>query len=450
MSALGRETPMVPTEHQLSTTTKLTRISQLSGSNRDRTFECLMHHINRETLTACFHELDRMKAVGVDKVTKEDYGANLDANLNDLLERMKRMAYRPGASRQVLIPKDGKPGATRPLAINNFEDKLVARAMSKVLESVYEPIFLRNSFGFRPGRGCHDAILALHNYLFSKPVTTVIDVDLANYFGSIKSEQLLNILQTKVKDDRFLRYIKRILKAGVLIDGELTVSEEGVPQGSPISPILANTFAHYVIDEWFENTVKLHCHEQVEIFRYCDDMVICCNSQMDAHRIKVALGKRLAKYGLTMNEDKTKLIQFSKHQAKRGEQQGIFDFLGFTFYLGKSSKGFRIPKVKSSSKRLRAKLKRVTLWARQNRSRMSLKDFWNIFRIKIQGHINYYAVSFNRAAVKGFVLEATRIVFKWLNRRGGRRKLTWEKFLLFISRHPLPKISIKHHLFARS
>ncbi len=447
MIDLGEETSAAPTEHRIPTATKLARIAWLSGRDRGRRFDCLMHHIDRETLTACFHELDRKKAVGADGITKEEYGAKLDANLTNLLDRMKRMAYKPGPSRQVLIPKEGKPGATRPLAISNFEDKLVAKAMAKVLEKVYEPIFLGCSYGFRPEMSCHDAIRALQHHLFSHPVATVIDVDLANYFGSIRPDQLLNILRLKISDERFLRYIARLLKAGVLIDGELTVSDEGVPQGSPCSPVLANVFAHYVVDEWFETVVKSHCQGRVELFRYCDDMVICCASEKDAARIKVALGRRLEKYGLAMNEEKTKLVPFSKGKAVQGQCQGTFDFLGFSLYLAKSRKGWFVPKLRSSRKRLKTKLKRVNEWARNNRSRMRLKELWDLFRLKIRGHINYYAVSFNLGAVKAFVEQAIRIVFKWLNRRGGRKRLTWEKFALFIKRNPLPRIAIKNNLF---
>lgn len=438
---------MVPSEHQIPTATKLARIAWLSGRDKTKKFECLMHHFNTESLTACFHELDGRKATGIDRENKDNYGASLSSNLEALLERMKLMAYRPGPVREVLIPKEGRPGATRPLGIANFEDKLVQKMTAKILESIYEPTFLDCSYGFRPGRGCHDAIRALHGHLFSQPVETVIDVDLADFFGSIRADVVDVFLKERIGDGRFLRYIQRLLKSGVLRNGELTVSDEGVPQGSPASPIIANIVAHHVIDEWFETTVKSHCRGQVAMYRYADDLVICCQLASDAARVHKALGCRLAKYGLRLNEDKTRLVTFSKARHAKGERQGSFDYLGFSFYLGKSRKGATIPKLRTSRKRLHSKLKRVTVWARLMRSRIRLVPLWTAFVAKVRGHISYYSVSFNQAGVRIFVQQATRILFKWLNRRGGRRQLTWDKFQRFMQAFPLPAQRIHHALF---
>lgn len=439
---------MVPTEHQIKTATKLARIAWLSGRDHGKKFGCLMHHFNAESLTACFHELDGRKAVGSDRVSKDDYGEALLENLEVLIERMKRMAYRPGPVREVLIPKEGKPGATRPLGIANFEDKLVQKMTAKILESIYEPTFSDCSYGFRPGRGCHDAIRALHAHLFRQPVETVIDVDLANFFGTIRADVIDTFLRDRIGDERFLRYIQRLLKSGILCNGELTVSEEGVPQGSPASPVIANIVAHHVIDLWFENTVKPHCRGRIAMFRYADDLVICCQLASDATRVLKALGSRLAKFGLRLNADKTRLVNFSKARLARGERQESFDFLGFSFYLGRSRHGKTIPKLRTSRKRLRSKLKRVTAWAALMRGRVRLPILWKTFVAKIRGHITYYAVSFNQASVYNFVTQATRILFKWLNRRGGKRELTWEKFQRFIKAHPLPAIRIHHALFS--
>ncbi len=206
-----------------------------------------MHHFNEASLAACFHELDGTKAVGIDGIDKAQYGASLETNLKDLVARMKRMAYRPAPVRQVRIPKEGKPGATRPLGISTLEDKIVQKMMQKVLESIYEPLFLDCSYGFRPGRGCHDAIRALHQHLFRQKVETVIDLDLANFFGPLDHQLLIELLRQKIGDERLIRYLIRMFKAGVMADGDLTVSEEGVPQGSSCSPVLANIFAHYVL-----------------------------------------------------------------------------------------------------------------------------------------------------------------------------------------------------------
>jgi len=450
MNALKGETPMESTELQVLTATKLARISWLSQRDRGRKFDCLMHHIDRETLTACFHELSGQKAVGLDKVTKDTYGADLEENISHLLEKMKRMAYRPGPMRRVLIPKEGKLGATRPLDIGNFEDKMVQKAMARVLEAVYEPVFYDCSFGFRPGRGCHDAIRRVQAYLSNAPVGVVIDIDLENFFGSIKPEILKAILREKIGDERLIRYIMRGLKAGVLSEGELVVNEEGVPQGSPISPILANIVAHHVIDEWFEKTVKAHCTQEVALFRYCDDMVISCASPKDGARIRKALALRLAKFGLKLNEDKTHSVNFSRYGAKLGYRQDSFDFLGLTFYLGKTRSSTYKPKVKTSRKRFRSKLAKIKVWAKAVRSQMPLVDLWRIFQSKLRGHIAYYAISDNLPTVEKFVHEARKIVWRWLNRRGGKRRLTWAKFELLQQRFPLPQVSLKHNLYAKS
>jgi group II intron reverse transcriptase/maturase len=382
----------------------------------------------------------------VDGVTKADYAANLDENLKALIGRMKRMAYRPGPVRRVLIPKEGKPNATRPLGISNFEDKIVQKMMQRTLESIYEPLFLDCSYGFRPGRGCHDAIRALHHHLYRNEVQTVIDIDLSGYFDSIDHSLLLALLREKIRDERFMRYVSRMLKAGVLSEGELTVSDEGVPQGNICSPILANVFAHYVIDEWFEDVVKQHCAGKVELFRYADDAVICCQYENDAKRILRSLVRRLEKYGLKLNEEKTRFVSFSKQAYRQGVKQETFDFLGFTFYIGRSRKGTPIPKVKSSGKRIRVKLKRVNQWARLVRSQYRLAEIWRMFCAKLEGHIRYYGVSFNCAHVSKFLRAATRILFKWLNRRSQRKSFDWKQFNEFLKANPLPRVRIYHTL----
>jgi RNA-directed DNA polymerase len=435
------------TETYTTTDTQLKRIAWLSARDPLKQFNCLMHHFNEESLAACFHALDGRKAVGMDGISKVQYGEHLDENLRDLVGCMKRMDYRPGPVRQVLIPKEDNPNAKRLLGISNFEDKLVQGVVHRVLESIYEPLFLDCSYGFRPGRSCHDAIKALHQHLYRYEVETVIDIDLAKFFDTIDKGLLLKILREKVKDPRFLRYLGRMFKAGVLSEGELTVSEEGVPQGSLCSPVLANIFAHYVIDTWFEETVKPRCAGQVALFRYCDDLVICCRYERDAVRVRQALGKRLAKYRLRLNEEKTRLVPFSKRHSKSGGRGQSFDFLGFTFYWGQSRHGRSIPKVKTSGKRQRAKLKRVNAWAREIRSRYPLKQIWEMFRLKLQGHIQYYGVSFNMKAIQTFLKLATRVLFKWLNRRSQRKSFNWETFALYIRAHPLPKARICHALF---
>tara|TARA_X000001036_G_C20642942_1_gene791902 strand:+ start:415 stop:1737 length:1323 start_codon:yes stop_codon:yes gene_type:complete len=434
-------------EPQVTTETKLKRIAWLSSKDSSKEFTALMHHFNEESLEACFYEIDGRKSVGVDGVDKKTYGDQLKGNLKELIARMKRMAYRPGPVREVQIPKDGKPKATRPLGISNFEDKLVQKMTKKVLESIYEPTFLSCSFGFRPGLGCHDAIRALMQHLYANEVGTVIDVDISNFFGTIDHSELEGILRSKIKDPVFMRYIIRMFKSGVLKDNELIVPEGGVAQGSGCSPILANIYADHVIDQWFETVVKQHCRGKVEMFRYCDDMVICCQYQLDGERIKQALVKRLGKFKLSLNEDKTRSVSFSKRQQRQGVKQGVFDFLGFTIFLSRSRKGVVIPKLKTSGKKFRAKLKNIKTWIKDNRSRHPTMALWSTLCSKLRGHIRYYGVSHNFRSMSCFIYRVTRIMFKWLNRRSQKKSITWDKFNLFMGRFPLPRARVYHRLF---
>lgn len=440
---------MGTTETPKTTETKLKRIAWLSEQDPEKEFECLMHLFNRESLLECFQELDAKKALGVDGIDKASYEKNLYGNVEGLIQRMKDMAYRPGPVRQVLIPKEGKPGATRPLGISNLEDKIVQKMMQKVLESIYEPLFLDCSFGFRPGKSCHDAIQALLNHLYTNEIQTVIDIDLKNFFGTIDHKLLEDILKQKIKDPRFMRYINRMFKAGVLAEGELQMSEEGVPQGSICSPILANVFAHYAIDLWIEKMVKPACKGVVSLFRYADDAVICCQYAEDARRIRQTLAKRLDKYKLQINEEKTKLVAFDKKLARQGIKQETFDFLGFTFYLGRSKTGRTIPKLQTRTKTLKAKLDKFKEWIKQNRNAMPLKELWELFKAKMRGHIQYYGVSHNADRVNQYIREARRLMFKWLNRRSQRKSFTIDKFKLFIRANPIPEVKVVHRMFCR-
>lgn len=435
------------TESLSKTDTILKRIFWLSEQDKNKRFDSLMHLFNQESLEQCFHELDENKAVGIDGVNKEGYGKNLKENIADLLKRMKRMAYRPGPVRQVLIPKEGKPGATRPLGISNFEDKIIQKMTQRILEAIYEPIFLNCSHGFRPNRGCHTAIKELTNYLYHNEVQTVIDIDLKNFFGMIDHKMLEDLLKEKIGDFTFMRYMSRMFKAGVLADGEMSINDDGVPQGSCCSPVCSGIFAHYALDVWIEDMVKPHCKGNIALVRYADDAVICCELEEDAMRIRNTLVKRLEKFKLQLNEEKTKLVAFNKTKARLGIRQETFDFLGFTFYWGKS-RGMRIiPKLKTRCKTIKAKLKKVKEWVKKERHKMPVKEIWKKFCRKMGGHIAYYGVSHNFRYVHNFVIRGTRIFFKWINRRSQKKSCNWEQFNKFLQRFPLPKIRIVHPLF---
>lgn len=419
----------------------------MSLAQPDAEFKWLMPHFNVASLKTCFDELDGKKAVGADGTDKEEYRIGLDGRMEDLVGRMKSLSYRPGPVREVLIPKEGRLGETRPLGISNFEDKIVQRMTSKVLGAIYEPLFRNCSFGFRPKRNCHMAVKALNNYLHRNDCAVLIDVDLKNYFGMIDHDKLIGMLRLKIKDETFIRYIVRMLKSGILSDGEFRMTEEGSPQGNVASPILSNIYGHYVIDCWFEDVVKQHCRGRVEIFRYADDLVICCQLKSDSERVLQALEGRLTRFSLKLNRDKTRSVEFNRAAFRQGVKQGTFDFLGFTFYLSYTKTGKVTAKLKTSRKRLRSKLGKVKAWLQANRCRLRLAELWKIFVKKLAGHVQYYGVSHNTEAVSAFIDHATAMFFKWINRRSQRKSITWEKFALLMGRFPKPTAEVLVHLY---
>ncbi len=424
--------------------TKLKRIRKLSEGNPKMEFGWLIQHFNKENLIQCFHELDGKKAVGIDGKNKDEYAKDLEKNIESLVNRMKMNSYYPAPVRQVLIPKDD--GKFRPLGISNFEDKIVQLLFSKILSNMYEPIFINQSYGFREGRSCHDAVKDIHNFLSYKSTGSIIDVDLKNFFGTINHRKLILLLEMKIKDKVFIRYIVRMLKAGILSEGELNVSEEGSPQGSIVSPVLANIFAHYAIDVWIRDMVSPFVKGEVYLVRYADDMIIWI-SKHNAPRVMVALKKRLERFSLTLNEDKTKMLSFSRREMEKGFEQETFKFLGFTFYIGKARSGKLVIKIKTAKKTFANKLKEITKWCKVNRNRYRLAYLWKIFQSKIRGHINYYGVSHNFESTEKFVYKAKMIFFKWINRRSHKRSFNWENFDNFLRVKPLPKVVIRHRLF---
>jgi RNA-directed DNA polymerase len=439
---LNQGNVMETTEIQELTETKLRRIAWLSKSDKRKEFSSLMHHFNVESLEECYHSLEGKRALGIDRISKEEYGKELENNLKGLVSRMKRMAYIPQTVREVLIRKEGRSGSKRPLGVSNFEDKVVQKMIQRVLEAIYEPIFLDCSYGFRPGRGCHDAVRALRNHLYHNPVEAVLDIDIKNFFGSISHEELEKVLRLKIKDPKIMRYIKRMLKAGILSEGELRIGEEGIMQGSICSPIMANVFAHYVIDEWIEEVKELSQGE-VRLFRYCDDICICCQKESDAIRIRTAIGKRLSKFKLEINEEKTQLIKLG------GKEKGgwSFDYLGFTIYSGRSRSGRKIPVVKTSRKRMISKLKGIREWIKGRGNECKLQEIWEELKLKLEGHIRYYGVSFNMRGISRYIYWVKRIIFKWLNRRSQKRSFDWSKFEAYEKANPLPSVRICHKLF---
>lgn len=411
-------------------------------------FTALMHHFTKDNLRNCFHSLKRTKATGVDGITLEKYEENLDENLNVLVEKLRRMSYRPKPVRRVEIPKpDGK---TRPLGISCTEDKIVQEMARRVLEAIFEPVFVETSYGFRRKRCCHDALRRLNVEIMQRPVSAVVDLDVAQFFDAMPHQTILNILTERIGDKKFLSLIARMLKAGVQTPSDIAYDEMGSPQGSIVSPVIANVFLHKALDTWFYEIVKKHCQGYCEMIRYADDAIAVFQQERDARRFTNVLPLRLEKFGLCLNEEKTHLISFGRSEAKRliasGKRPPTLDFLGFTHYWGLSKAGRVRLKRKTSKNRLRRSLVTINDWLRNNRNMMQLPDLWACIKRKIQGHLNYFGVTDNSRSLNNFHRAATLLIFKWLNRCSQRRRFTWSRFQKYLNRFPLPTPRIRVNL----
>jgi group II intron reverse transcriptase/maturase len=410
--------------------TKLDRIGELSASQRDIVFNNLGHIINYDLLKELYYSLDGNKAVGVDKVTKDQYGENLRERLTCLLESIRRGTYKPKPARITEIPKED--GSTRPLAISCFEDKLVQLAVSTILGKIYEPLFLDCSYGFRPGRGCHDAIKALNKATFKNWNGAVVEIDIKKYFNRIPHKEMMLFLNHKISDKRFLRLIN-VLVTMPIIEGKVVTSNTvGCPQGSIISPILANIYLHYVIDLWFRSISRSHIKGRAEMVRYADDMVFTFESMLEAKRFYKVLPKRLAKFGLEMHTGKSSIIPAGHvaatraHKAKR--RLPTFNFLGFTCYWGISRRRFWTLRFISRRDRFAAKLKGMKEFLRKHLTTSDTPAvIHSVIRV-VRGWVNYHYISYNRRKVISFIESSRRLLLRWFNRRGGKKRMTWQKF----------------------
>jgi RNA-directed DNA polymerase len=402
----------------------------LLAKNKQIVFNNLFSHINMENLRQAFRALDGTKAVGIDNISKKDYESDLGKNLESLLTRLHTGTYRPQAKREVLIPKAN--GKTRPIAISCFEDKLVEWTLGKILESVYEKTFIQNSFGFRPRRSCEDAIKANHNTLKDNKRPFVVEIDLASFFNTVPHRELMKQIGKKISDRKLLGLIARFLRVEVLNEqGLITETEVGTPQGSVMSPILANIYLHYVLDEWF---LENYASNSAVIVRYADDAVFMFSKESQAKEFLVNLKARLNKFKLSLNEDKTRIIDFTKGS------ENVFHFLGFTFYWN-HQKGWNKAclMIKTQKDKLVKKIKEFTDWIKLNRGRKTTKEIWKITAAKLRGHYNYFGYFCNRSKLVHFYTAVTRALFTWLNRRSQRKSFYWPEFKRILKRNPLPQ-----------
>jgi group II intron reverse transcriptase/maturase len=401
-------------------------------------FHSLAHLIDVPALERAYHRSRKDAAAGVDGVTKEQYGQDLEQNLRDLHERLKAKRYRHQPIRRVHIPK-GR-GKTRPIGISAFEDKLVQDAVREVLEAIYEQDFLDCSYGFRPERSAHDAIRTLDRIGNRGEVSWILEADVVSFFDSLDRSELKKMLEIRVADGSLLRLIGKCLRVGVLEGVELSTSESGTAQGSVLSPLLGNVYLHYVLDLWFEQEVKPRLRGRATLIRYCDDFIIGFEQEGDARRVMEVLGKRLGRFGLALHPGKTRLLPFRRPPGgqKSGKGPATFDFLGFTFYWARSRRG----RWRMFCKTCRASLSRIIQsvydWCRRHRHH-SVRDQHAALRRRIQGHLNYFGVNGNFRSLLVVVGHARRIWYKWLCRRSQRTRLTWERFVDLLRDFPLPR-----------
>ncbi|NLI93638.1 MAG: group II intron reverse transcriptase/maturase [Peptococcaceae bacterium] len=420
--------------------TKLASIAQRAKRDKKAKFCSLAHLMNKGTLREAFKRLSSTAAPGIDGETKKTYQMNLEENLSNLLTRLKQGSYRPTPVRRKYIPKVGS-NKLRPLGIPVLEDKLVQSALTIILESIYEQDFLDNSYGFRPGRKPHDALKDLSRNIGTKKVGYIVDADIRGYFDHVDHKWLITMLSERISDSKILKLIKRFLKAGIMEEGKFAKTEEGVPQGGSLSPLLGNIYLHYVLDLWFSKIVVRHCRGEAYLTRYADDTVTCFQYQLDAERFYQALKKRFEKFNLEIAEEKTRIIEFGRY-AKRdikrrgGRKPETFDFLGLTHYCGRSRKGRFKLKWKTARKKLQAKVLAFTDWIKANRN-LPLKDIWDTANSKLRGHYNYYGVSDNWKGLLKYRRHIERILYTWLKRRSQRSKLTWPRFNQLLERYPL-------------
>lgn len=420
-------------------------VAELARKKPNEALTTLAHHIDLELLRQAYDATRKDGAVGVDGETAKEYGYNLDVRLADLLERFRSGTYKAPPVRRVHIPKgDGK---TRPIGIPTLEDKVLQRAVAMVLEAIYEQDFRDCSYGFRPRRSAHQAIDAVGKELHRLGNGIVIEVDIKGFFDNLDHAHLRSFLDSRVRDGRIRRMIDKWLKAGVLEAGSITHPKKGTPQGGVISPLLANIYLHHVLDTWFEDEVKPRLNGRALLVRYADDFVIALGDENDAERVMAVLPKRFGKYGLELHPDKTRLVRFrrpgSRDDGDKGGGSSTFDFLGFTFYWGKTRNGRWIVKKRTSSKSLSKGLAAMTTWLRRNRH-VPVRDQSTILGRKLRGHYGYFGITGNSRALHAFREGVENLWRRWLARRSQTPCMPWRIFEKVLARFPLPEPRIVH------
>jgi RNA-directed DNA polymerase len=416
----------------------LVKVVERAKREPEGRFHALAHLIDVPALQRAYRRQRRDAAVGVDGVTKDQYGQSLEANLQDLHGRLKAKRYRHQPIRRVHIPK--AQGKTRPIGISAFEDKLVQDAVREVLEAIYEQDFLDCSYGFRPGRSAHDAVRTLKRIVDEGEVQWSFEADIVSFFDSLDRNELKKMLEVRVVDGSLQRLIGKCLHVGVL-DGETFVEPElGTAQGSVLSPLLGNVYLHYVLDLWFKTEVTPRLQGKATLIRYCDDFLIGFEREDDARRVMAVLGKRLGRFGLALHPDKTRLLLFRRppRTQQSGKSPATFDFVGFTFYWRRTRTGHWRMWCKTRRASLRRAKTSIYDWCRRHRH-LSIEEQHAALNRRVRGHFNYFGVSGNYPSLMRLVEATKRAWYKWLRRRSQRARLNWERFTDMLRWWPLPR-----------
>jgi len=437
------------TERIETMTTRLARFTQRARELRGERFTSLMGLLfDPEGLRASFERQDGSKAPGVDGIRKEDYARGLEERLADLSDRIRRLSYRPKPVRRVYIPKGD--GRYRPLGIPSFEDRIVQDRLSLILQAIWEPEFCECSYGFRPGRSAHDALRRVAEIITNEHTQWVVEADVKGFFDHVSHDHLMCFLEHRIADPRFLRILRRFLKAGVMEDGVVSAGEEGTPQGGLVSPVLANIYLHYVLDLWFERRFGKSCRGRVYLVRFADDFLACFEDEEDARRFLPELGERLAAFDLEVEPRKTSVLRFGSEAERECRRDGLrrpatFSFLGFTHFVSRSRRGHFVVGRKTEGKRFCKKLKLLNQRLRAMRVEGGRAMMAHV-EIHLRGHIRYYGVSGNTRSLRNYFFRCCRLLCKWLNRRSQRRSISWARFWPIISsRMPYPRIV--HNLY---
>ena len=424
-----------------SMSTELDRIAELARGKKEMQFTSIAHLLTVGALERAWTGLRKDASAGVDGVTYGEYGGHLRENLQQLHDRLKSGQYRAQPLRRVYIPKEA--GTRRPISIPALEDKIVQRAVLDLLDAIYEQDFLGCSYGFRPGRSAQQALDEVGRVICQRPMRYVLEADISAYFDTIVRSQLMEWIERRVRDGSILRLIGKWINVGVLEDGRLLITQTGVGQGQVISPLLANIYLHYVLDEWFEDVVKPRLRGQAYEIRYADDFILCFQYRADAEKVLAVLRKRFEKYGLTLHPDKTRLIEFgrdalSKWEAEGGPKPGTFDFLGFTHICRRSRRGNFTLHVRTMRQRLRRSLRRASAWCQRHRHDPLVEQRRALNAI-LRGHYQYYGRPTNFRSLWKFYRGVRRAWRKWLNRRTRGRALPWRVFGELLNAYPLQR-----------